>query len=196
MPGTPPRRRPAARPTAVVATAVLLAVGLTACSGQSAATASGTAASSVPAGTSTVAAGATGSLTAGGSAEAAGTLALPTIAESEFQTRAAALCTANAEAVRGTFMAMSKPPTPEQMQQAFDTLVAESYKISDDLAALGAPAERQAALATVIQANDRITASVQAAGPDAFFGDQGDAYAELYPLMERLQVPACLPQES
>ncbi|WP_420120845.1 hypothetical protein [Nakamurella sp.] len=194
MPGTPPRRRPINRPTAVVATAVLLAAGLTACSGQSASTAPGTSASGAPASTSTAAAA--GSLTAGGSAGAAGNLALPTIAESEFQTRAAALCTANSEAVRGTFMAMSKPPTPEQMQQAFDTLVAESYKISDDLAALGAPAERQEALAAVIQANDRITASVQAAGPDAFFGDQGDAYAELYPLMERLQVPACLPQES
>lgn len=194
MSGTPPRRRPINRPTAVVATAVLLAAGLTACSGQSASTAPGTSASGAPASTSTAAAA--GSLTAGGSAGAAGNLALPTIAESEFQTRAAALCTANSEAVRGTFMAMSKPPTPEQMQQAFDTLVAESYKISDDLAALGAPAERQEALAAVIQANDRITASVQAAGPDAFFGDQGDAYAELYPLMERLQVPACLPQES
>lgn len=194
MPGTPPRRRPINRPTAVVATAVLLAAGLTACSGQSASTAPGTSASGAPASTSTAAAA--GSLTAGGSAGAAGNLALPTIAESEFQTRAAALCTANSEAVRGTFMAMSKPPTPEQMQQAFDTLVAESYKISDDLAALGAPAERQEALVAVIQANDRITASVQAAGPDAFFGDQGDAYAELYPLMERLQVPACLPQES
>lgn len=191
MPGTPPRRRPLNRPTAIVATAVLLAAGLTACSGQSASTTPGTAASSAPAGVSTSAAA--GSAGATGSA---GSAALPIIAESEFQTRATALCTANAEAVRGTFMAMSKPPTPEQMQQAFDTLVAESYKISDDLAALGAPAERQAALAAVIQANDRITASVQAAGPDAFFGDQGDAYAELYPLMERLEVPACLPQES
>ena len=184
MTGIPPRRRSVPGRTTVVAVLVGLAAGLTACSGQAASTGSGTGASSAPAVTSAPAAG------------SAGPVALPTIPESEFQTGAAALCTANAEAVRGTFMAMSKPPTPEQMQQAFDTLIAESYKISDDLAALGAPAERQAALAAVIQANDRITASVQAAGADAFFAAQGDAYAELYPLMERLEVPACLPQES
>lgn len=185
MTGIPPRRRSVPGRAVVVAAVVGLTAGLAACSGQAASTAPGTGASSAPAGTSALAA-----------AGSAGPGALPTIPESEFQTGAAALCTANAEAVRGTFMAMSKPPTPEQMQQAFDTLVAESYRISDDLAALGAPAERQAALTAVIQANDRITASVQAAGADAFFAAQGDAYAELYPLMERLEVPACLPQES
>jgi hypothetical protein len=166
----------------IVAAALGLAASLAACADQAASSGSTT---TPPASSS-----------AAPASPAAGAAALPVISEGDFQTEAAALCTANGEAVGATFQAMSKPPTPEQMQAAFDTLVAESYKISDDLAALGAPQERQAALAAVIEANDRITAEVEAAGADAFFADQGDAYAELYPLMGQLGVPACLPQES
>lgn len=186
MHGIPARRR-----TILVATVAGLAVGLTACGGQAASTTPSVTSATAPASGSAVA-----SVSSTAAPSPAGAVTVPTISEADFQTGAAALCTANAQTVRGAFMAMSKPPTPEQMQQTFDTLVAESYKISDDLAALGAPAERQAALAAVIETNDRITAAVETAGPAAFFGSQEDAYAELYPLMQRLQVPACLPQES
>lgn len=170
------------RRAGVAAAALGLAAGLAACSGQ--------AASSQPTTTPPAASA------SAPDSSSAGTATLPVISESDFQTKAAALCTANAQAVGATFQAMSEPPTAEQMKAAFDTLVTESYKISDDFTTLGAPEERQAALAAVIAANDRITAEVEAAGANAFFGDQGDAYAELFPLMEQLGVPACLPQES
>lgn len=187
---------PVRRHIVVVASVAGLAVGLAACGGQAASTTPSVITSTAPASGSAAASVPGPAAPSSAAASPAGVMTVPIISEADFQTGAAALCTANAETVRGAFMAMSKPPTPDQMQQTFDTLVAESYKISDDLAALGAPAERQTALAAVIETNDRITAKVETAGPAAFFGSQDDAYAELYPLMERLQVPACLPQES
>ncbi|GAA1505767.1 hypothetical protein [Nocardioides humi] len=128
-------------------------------------------------------------------AKATPSAAFPVISEDEFQTRGGALCEANAEAIASRFMALSQPPTEDEMAAAFDNLVAESYQISDDFAKLGAPAERQDVLARVIEANDRITAAVEAAGVEAFFADEGEAYAELEPLLEELGIPACIADE-
>ncbi|MFV0315541.1 MAG: hypothetical protein ACK5O2_01075 [Microthrixaceae bacterium] len=96
----------------------------------------------------------------------------------EFQGQANAICAdANAtigEALGPTF---AGEPTPEQLQEAFDTVLATSRKMHDDIAALDAPSDLSDDVDAMLTSFDAGTDEAESSGL-AFFDDDEDPWAD------------------
>jgi len=104
--------------------------------------------------------------------------AIPTISEAEFTKVGNQLCEANGQAVAANFEKFSSPPKPEEFQQAYDTLIKESYKIVGQFLALGAPEGKETEFYDVLVEAQRVTEAVEADGSEAFFATEEDPWED------------------
>jgi hypothetical protein len=113
------------------------------------------------------------------------------LTKQEFQTQANAVC-ADANATIGETLGpiFAGEPTPEQLQEALDTIVATSRTTHDDIAALDAPPDLSDDVDTMLTSFDAATDEAESQGL-AFFETEGDPWADAGQQAGALGLDAC-----
>jgi hypothetical protein len=109
----------------------------------------------------------------------------------EFQAQANAIC-ADANATIGETLGpiFGGEPTPEQLQQALDTIVATSRTTHDDIAALDAPSDVSDDVDAMLASFDAGTDEAESLGL-AFFDTEDDPWADAGQQAGALGLDAC-----
>lgn len=102
-----------------------------------------------------------------------------TVSKSEFVEKGNALCRANGEAIASRFMAMSEPPKPAELTAAYDNMLKESYKVTGDVLAIGAPKGQEKAFIDLLVAMNKVTSGVDQGGQEKFFATETDPWAAI-----------------
>ena len=109
----------------------------------------------------------------------------------EFQTQANAIC-ADANATIGETLGpiFGGEPTPEQLQEALDAIVATSRTTHDDIAALDAPSDLRDDVDAMLASFDAGTDEAESLGL-AFFDTEDDPWADAGQQAGALGLDAC-----
>lgn len=100
-----------------------------------------------------------------------------TVSKAEFVQKGNALCRTNGDKIAAGFQAMSEPPKPAELQVAFDTMLRESYKLTGDILAIGAPKGQDKELVDLLVQMQHITEQAEAEGAERFYADSSDPWS-------------------
>lgn len=103
---------------------------------------------------------------------------LKTVSSAAFVQKGNALCRSNGEKIAAGFQSMSEPPKPAELQAAYDTMLRESYKLTGDMLAIGAPKGKEKELVDLLVQMQHVTENAEAMGADKFYADTSDPWAD------------------